>query len=996
MNHSIRVLHLEDDPHDAELIQRKLKSEGLSFEIVWVDRREAFESALEREVFDLVLTDYNLPDYDGMSALKRAREKQPELPVIAISGTLGEEEAVECLKAGATDYVLKQRLQRLGAAVRAALERSRLKREARGAEIRLRESEKRFRQMAENIRDVFFLVDADSHRILYISPAYAEIWGRSCESAYANPESWTEAIHPDDRASIYEKYKQGMSAGTFEFEYRIVRPDGSMRWIEARGFPVRDAAGRMVRIASVAEDITERKRAEVQRDRFVALVEASPDFIGFADSKTAQIQYINTYGRRMCGIGEDEDVGKLKMSDVHPAWMNKRLAEVILPAAVCDGLWEGEGAFLHRNGRETPVLMALLARKTANGEVDIFYTVSRDITKRKEAENRIKRLNRVYAVLSGINALIVRVHDRDELFREACRIAVEHGQFKMAWIGVVDRTELRVMPVASAGSTEDFLTLVNQRFSLREEVPYGNTLAARAIREKRAIFSNDVQSDPAVAFKDEHAKRGSRSMAILPLVVSDEPVGVLALYAGETGFFDEAEMKLLNELAGDIAFAIDHIDKQERLDYLAYYDVLTGLANRSLFLERVAQYVRSAAGGGHKLALFVIDLERFKNINDSLGRPAGDALLRQVTEWLTRDSGDVNVLARVDADHFAVVLPEVKQEGDVARFLEKTMAAFLEHPFRLNDAVYRIAAKAGVALFPDDGADADALFRNAEAALKKAKASGDRYLMYTQSMTETMRGKLTLENQLRQALDQGEFVLHYQPKVNLETRRIVGVEALIRWQSPELGLVPPANFIPLMEETGLILETGAWALERAVADHLRWHELGLQAPRVAVNVSPIQLRQRDFVATLRRAVAPGAKPPGVDLEITESIIMTNIEENIEKVKAARDLGLSIAIDDFGTGYSSLGYLAKLPVQALKIDHSFIVSMASDPDAMTLISTIISLAHSLRLVVIAEGVETEEQARMLRLLRCQQMQGFLFSKPLPLEEMTDLLKQQRPG
>ncbi|OFZ92927.1 MAG: diguanylate cyclase [Betaproteobacteria bacterium RIFCSPLOWO2_02_67_12] len=872
MNHSIRVLHLEDDPHDAELIQRKLKSEGLSFEIVWVDRREAFESALEREVFDLVLTDYNLPDYDGMSALKRAREKQPDLPVIAISGTLGEEEAVECLKAGATDYVLKQRLQRLGAAVRAALERSRLKREARGAEIRLRESEKRFRQMAENIRDVFFLVDADSHRILYISPAYEEIWGRSCESAYANPESWTEAIHPDDRASIYEKYKQGMSAGTFEFEYRIVRPDGSMRWIEARGFPVRDAAGRMVRIASVAEDITERK----------------------------------------------------------------------------------------------------------------------------EAENRIRRLNRVYAVLSGINALIARARDRDELFREACRIAVGHGRFNMVWIGVVDRTGMRVMPVASAGSTEDFLTLVNQRFSLREEVPYGNTLAARAIREKKAIFSNDVQSDPAVAFKEEHAKRGSRSMAIVPLVVSDDAVGVLALYADEIGFFDEAEMKLLRELAGDIAFAIDHIDKQERLDYLAYYDVLTGLANRSLFLERVAQYVRSAASGGHKLALFVIDLERFKNINDSLGRPAGDALLRQVTEWLTRDSGDVNVLARVDADHFAVVLPEVKQEGDVARFLEKTMAAFLEHPFRLNDAVYRIAAKAGVALFPDDGADADALFRNAEAALKKAKASGDRYLMYTQSMTETMRGKLTLENQLRQALDQGEFVLHYQPKVNLETRRIVGVEALIRWQSPELGLVPPASFIPLMEETGLILETGAWALERAVADHLRWHELGLQAPRVAVNVSPIQLRQRDFVATLRRAVAPGAKPPGVDLEITESIIMTNIEENIEKVKAARDLGLSIAIDDFGTGYSSLGYLAKLPVQALKIDHSFIVSMASDPNAMTLISTIISLAHSLSLTVIAEGVETEEQARMLRLLRCQQMQGFLFCKPLPLEEMTDLLKQQRPG
>ena len=216
-------------------------------------------------------------------------------------------------------------------------------------------------------------------------------------------------------------------------------------------------------------------------------------------------------------------------------------------------------------------------------------------------------------------------------------------------------------------------------------------------------------------------------------------------------------MKLLTELAGDIAFAIDHIDKQERLDYLAYYDALTGLANRSLFLERVAQYMRSAVSGGHKLALFLIDLERFKNINDSLGQPAGDALLRQVAEWLTRNVGDANLLARVGADHFAVVLPEVKQEGDVARLLEKTMEAFLEHPFRLNDAVFRIAAKVGVALFPDDGADADTLFKNAEAALKKAKASGDRYLFYTQKMTETVAGKLTLENQLRQALDKGRI-----------------------------------------------------------------------------------------------------------------------------------------------------------------------------------------------------------------------------------------------
>ena len=291
-------------------------------------------------------------------------------------------------------------------------------------------------------------------------------------------------------------------------------------------------------------------------------------------------------------------------------------------------------------------------------------------------EEKVRRLTRVHAVLSGINALIVRVRDRDELFREACRIAVEHGQFQMAWIGVVDRSAMKIVPIASAGAEPEFLTLIKDRFSLREDAPLGNTMSARAVREKKAIVSNEIRDDPRVLFAKERIERGISSMAILPLLVSDDAVGVLALYADETGFFDEEEMKLLTELAGDIAFAIDHIEKQERLDYLAYYDVLTGLANRSLFLERVAQYMRSAVSGGHKLALFLIDLERFKNINDSLGQAAGDALLRQVAEWLTRNVGDANLLARVGADHFAVVLPEVKEEGDVARLLEKTMEAF--------------------------------------------------------------------------------------------------------------------------------------------------------------------------------------------------------------------------------------------------------------------------------------------------------------------------------
>jgi EAL domain-containing protein (putative c-di-GMP-specific phosphodiesterase class I) len=259
-------------------------------------------------------------------------------------------------------------------------------------------------------------------------------------------------------------------------------------------------------------------------------------------------------------------------------------------------------------------------------------------------------------------------------------------------------------------------------------------------------------------------------------------------------------------------------------------------------------------------------------------------------------------------------------------------------------------------------------------------------------MTERIAEKLSLESKLRQALEKEEFVLHYQPKVDLQTRAIVGVEALIRWQSPERGLVPPLQFIPLLEETGLIQQVGSWALRRASLDHRAWAEQGLKAPRVAVNVSPIQLRQRNFVEVIEQAIMEGLAPTAIDLEITESLIMEDIQGNIEKLNAVRALGVNIAIDDFGTGYSSLGYLAKLPVQALKIDRSFINTMSKDPNAMTLVSTIISLAHSLRLKVIAEGVETEEQANFLRLLRCDEMQGYLFSKPLPVDGLVGLLRK----
>jgi diguanylate cyclase (GGDEF)-like protein/PAS domain S-box-containing protein len=739
-----------------------------------------------------------------------------------------------------------------------------------------------------------------------------------------------------------------------------------------------DEVARMAQaIAAFRQSLLELRESE---RRFSDLL-GNVELVSVMVDRESRITYCNEYLLQLTGYRREEVIGR--------DWFERFIREPSIPKANFAALLADKPEARHReSGIFTRSGECRLIRwnnsvlRSTGGDVIGTASIGEDITEQKRAEIGIKRLNRVYAVLSGINTLILRVRDRDELFREACRIAVESGQFPLAWVAVADPRDERVKAVAWAGDERGFVQLTRPTVAAKGQGKPG--LGAQAMAKRSPVVCNDIESDgSAMRYPEGALERGYRSAAALPLVVDDTAIGALVLYAAEAGFFDDQEIQLLQELAGDISFAINHIDKQERLDYLAYYDVLTGLANRNLFLERLAQYMRSAVSNGHKLALYIIDLERFKNINDSLGQVAGDTLLKQVAEWLTRSVGDANLLARVSADHFALVLPEVKQEGDVARLLEKTIESFLEYPFQVDDAVLRIAAKFGVALFPDDGADADTLFKNAEAALKKAKASGDRYLFYTQKMTATVAGKLTMENQLRQALDKEEFVLHYQPKVDLLSGKLTGAEALIRWNDPRTGLIPPGRFIPILEETGLIFEVGRWALRKAIEDYLRWRAAGLAAVRIAVNVSPLQLRHRGFIAEIEQAIGIDAHAAaGLELEITENMIMEDVKQSIASLQAIRAMGITIAIDDFGTGFSSLSYLSKLPVDTLKIDRSFVTDMTAGPEGLALVSTIINLAHSLKLNVVAEGVETEEQSRLLRLLRCDEMQGFLFSKPVP--------------
>ena len=560
----------------------------------------------------------------------------------------------------------------------------------------------------------------------------------------------------------------------------------------------------------------------------------------------------------------------------------------------------------------------IIAHKGPDGSVEYLSTIARDITLQKEHEKRITRLNRVYAVLSGINTTIVRTRDRQELFDEACRIAVEQGKFRLAWIGLLDANGLDVTPVARAGVDEGYLD--NIQLTARDDAPDRCEMVARALREKTAVVCNDIDTDPQMArWREEALRRGYRSVVVFPLQLEDKVMGLLLLYAEETGFFDAEEMKLLTEVALDISFALDHLEKEDRLDYLAYHDALTGLPNRSLLHDRLDQRVSAARSDQKAFAVVMLNLERFRSVNDTLGQHAGDELLRQVARRLKDGLEETDILARLGADSFAIVTRRCDDDGSVGHILERVLSCIHGQPFEIEGQELRVAAKAGVAIFPHDGKDADTLSRNAEAALGKAKLSGDKYLFYAPEFNARVAEKLTLENKLRRAVERGELVLHYQPKVELKKRRISGLEALMRWNDPDTGLlVPPLKFIPILEETGLILEAGRWALEQAVADSERWKSKGLQAPRIAVNVSPIQLRQKDFVATVERALR-GAKDTGgiLELEITESLIMQDIEANIRKLQAITDMGVEITVDDFGTGYSSLSYISQLADQCLE-------------------------------------------------------------------------------
>jgi PAS domain S-box-containing protein/diguanylate cyclase (GGDEF)-like protein len=864
MTETYRIILVEDSTTDAELELHALRRAGIQFVPEIVETEDAFRNAAIGFDADIIISDYSLPNFDGMSALRIARDLCPAVPFIFVSGTIGEESAVAALRNGAADYVLKSNLKRFPAAVERAIQEARDRLARSQSERALAASQERFRTIVESTNEWIWETDPDGI-MTYNNPAVegilgyapAEILGRNATSLLDQGEAADYATtllgRREDRSPWHGVVR------------RWLHVDGSLRWLESNGMPIYDEDGRLAG----------------------------------------------------------------------------------------------------------------------------FRGTDRDITERVLQHEKVMRLSRIRELTGEVNAAVTRHRDRNSLLAEICRISVEVGNLRAAWSGVMDDARVAICPIAWQGVDDDFAGI--QPVPLDAE-PGSIDLAVLAATGGKPVVENHVPTGPLGAkWKNKALARGFQSGIGLPLKSGGTTMGVLVLFSAEAHFFTPEEQRLFVDLAGDVSFAIESIEKQEQLDYLSYYDTLTGLPNRTLFLDRLGQVIDEARRTQLRAALAYLDIERMRVVNDSLGRATGDAVLREVGDRLQRTFKH-NAISRIAMDRFAVAFPGLSSPIDAGRTVTEAMHATFSETFKIGDEELRIGATIGVSLFPDDGEDPEALLQNAETALKTAKSQQDTILFYTRSLNADVAERLKLETELRHAIEENQFILHFQPKVSLDSDRIEGLEALIRWQHPVHGLVPPAKFIPLLEETGLIIEVGGWALRSAASHYARWRDRGLTAPRIAVNVSAIELRQDSFVEDIAAVVSsenPGAC--GIDLEITESMVMRDLDQSVDILQQLRAMGIRIAIDDFGTGHSSLSYLARLPLDFLKIDRSFVARIPGSRNDIAIVLAIVSLARSLELQVVAEGVETEAQVRMLEQLGCDQAQGFFFSKPRPAEEIERLLR-----
>jgi PAS domain S-box-containing protein/diguanylate cyclase (GGDEF)-like protein len=849
----LRVLMVDDSAPDLALNARALRDLGREFLTVCVASETALREALSGFRPDIILSDFSMPGFSGQEALDIVQELAPEVPFIFVSGTIGEELAIDAMQRGAADYVLKDNLRRLQPAIERALRSAELLRERRRMERALSDSEERFRDIVETTED--WIWETDAHGVhVYSNASVHGLLGR--KPAELLGRDALSFLFEEDRLKLQEAWPRLVAerSGWRGFMLRWRHADGSVRVLESSAQPLFDEAG----------------------------------------------------GLRG------------------------------------------------------------------------FRGIDRDVTLRMQQARKIEQLARIQAVLSAHGNAVLRARDATELLAMTCRVAVEQGHFLSAMIALPDADgALRMTSMFGDERVNAMVSRLGPMAAGSAEAEV--RVPARAFRQGRLVAVSDFEASDAPAWLRE-AMREAGVAAQVALPIGTPPWAVLSLVSATTQAFDPEEVALLERLTSQIDYARDFLAKSERLEYLAYHNPVTGLPNRSAFGEALAP--RLARGGAQLVAM--ADIDRFRYYNNSRGRRFGDQLLGAVGARLQAAMPEGALFAHPGDDAFLFAWSTGAAMPEAIARVQELLAGCCARGFLVEGEDVSVRLHASVLLAPQQAASAEEIERSLVAVLAEARSNDQPVLPFTEAVRERASHRAELERDLRAALPQDQFELFLQPKFNAASHRLVGAEALLRWRHPERGMVSPADFIPALEDTGLVIEVGDWVRRRGLEIWQQWQELGHGGLRVAVNVSARELRHSDFVARCTELLDP-VPEHGLDIEITESMLMDDISKSVHVLQSLRSLGCRIGIDDFGTGYSSLNYLSRLPADSLKIDQSFTNALALSPDTLSLVTNIINLAHSLGLSVVAEGVEEEEQAKLLRLLRCDELQGYHLGRPMPVAD-----------
>ncbi len=861
-----------------------------------------------------------------------------------------------------------------------------------------KEAEVRYRATVDNAPVGIMHTAIDSYKILSANPKLCEMLGYS-ENELLSMTS-TQIVHPDyqfkDR-SKYQTLARPENSPTFSSERKFVRKDGSVFWGNRSVSMVRDASGNPLYHLRIIEDITERKQTEevIVRERALmrTIIDTLPDHI-YAKDKTGTYLIANKSWLNARGT-QNTDVSGKTVKDFFSPKLAETLANQdreIIQTGMSLRNAEHKLMIEHDiNGSEPDKIRwgstLKVPLRTADGEIIGTVGISREITDEKDAATRRSMSHAVTQVLAES---VTVAEAMPKLIRTMCEAM--GWAYGARW--VLEEKTQRLSRVEYWCEFEPEFDPEDRESWLIASNTGSGRLLRRAWIDKTATWLPNLHDVPSFRRRTSAVKFGWGSAYAFPIQIGGDVVGIMEFFGPGIRKPDESLVQTTVSISSQIGQFIQRKQAEDKLSFLARFDTVTNLPNRYLFTDRLSQMLAQAQRNGWSAGILFVDLDRFKAVNDTYGHAAGDQLLCEVAARMLACVRSSDTVGRLSGDEFAVMLSNLAKTEDagmVAQKIVETLAA----PFNLSGQQAHISASVGIALYPSDGLDPDTLLKNADTAMYRAKAQGrNGYQFYLPQMNERLIQRQQLEAQLHGALDRKEFLLHYQPKAELEGGAITGFEALLRWQNGGV-LVPPVEFITVLEETGLIVPVGEWILNNVCSQIKQWEQAGIPVRPVAVNLSARQFQIKNLVDVVAQALRNNnVKPALLKLELTESLLMSDAKESIETLHQLKHLGVQLSVDDFGTGYSSLAYLKRFPLDELKIDREFIRDAISDPDDAAIAVTIINLAHSLKLRVVAEGVESEGQLNFLRFHGCDEMQGFYFAHPLPADACARMLTEDK--